>query len=111
MPRAAANTNPLVLNPDSEFDAVLIELKRMHDKKSKTYGTDEDPFNNFYDGAQRLHTSPLDVAIAYATKHDSALRKWLDKETREPNTASNDAMIDRAVYAVIQLVLYRRGDY
>jgi hypothetical protein len=106
-----ALSNPLVLNPDDEFDAILIDLKRMHAKKAKQYGTESDPHDNFYDGAIRLHTTPLDVCLTYATKHESALRKWLDGDRLHETAASNDAVIDRTVYAILFMILYRRGAY
>jgi len=100
----------ITLDPSSEFEAALMSVVRMHREKSKIYGTEEDALWNFYDGAQRLNTTPLDVCISYATKHESALRRWMNGN-RKKTKASDDAALDRAVYAILFLIIYKRGDY
>lgn len=100
------------LNPEDEFEAVLIDIVNMHREKSKAYGTDKDALWNFYDGAARLGLHPLIVCEAYRTKHESALANWR-QELRNNGTAahtrySDDGHLDRAVYDILSLVIYRR---
>jgi hypothetical protein len=109
-----ANNNPLVLNPDDEFEAVLLDMIKMHRKKSVAYGSDEDPFHNFYDSADMAETTPLRECESFMRKHLAALKNWWRSEQTVtmnpvPNRYSDDGYLDRAVYSVIALVLYRRG--
>lgn len=106
-------TNPLVLNPDDEFESVLIDILKMHRKKAAVYGTEEDAMQNFYDGAYMTGTTPLRQCEALANKHNAALKQWFAKEPRSAfdpasTKTSDDAMIDRPVYTVLATVLYRR---
>lgn len=106
-------SNPLLLNPEDEFEAVVIDVVKMHRRKSAQYGTDTDPLDNFAVGAFQTSSTPLRYGETLLAKHSGALRNWFAREADhgrdpQPNTGSDDGFIDRAVYSLIQLVLYRR---
>jgi hypothetical protein len=106
--------NPQVtLNPDSEFERALTSLVKTHREKSKGYGSESDPFQNFYDNAWMNSISPLLACEVLLNKHQSYLRQWRTRADRaDPGhtEGSDDAMLDRAVYSVIALCLYRREE-
>jgi hypothetical protein len=108
------NTNPLVLNPDDDFEAVVIDILKMHRKKSAQYGTDADPLDNFTVGAFSTSSTPLRYLENLLAKHSGAIRNWFSRQpdhTVDPvkTAGSNDGYIDRAVYSIIACVLYRRS--
>lgn len=110
----ASNPNPLVLNVDDEFEAAVADIIKMHRKKSVAYGTDEDSLQNFYDAADIAETTPLRECEAFMRKHLAALKNWWRSEKNvdvnpAPNRYSDDGYLDRAVYSIIALVLYRRN--
>jgi hypothetical protein len=102
----------MYLDPEIEFDAVLIEMKKMHDLKSQGYGSNDEPLQNFYDVGRQMGITPFEASEVLLAKHQSAIKQWLAK--RDPidglvkTSTSDDALIDRAVYAVISRVLYGR---
>jgi len=101
------------LNPDDEFEAVIIDILKMHRKKSVQYGSDNDPLDNFTVGAYATNSTPLRYLEALLAKHSGALRAWFARQpdhTVDPvkTAGSNDGYIDRAVYSIIACVLYRR---
>lgn len=103
----------ITLNPDNEFEAALANIVAMHRVKGEQYGSKQDPLQNFYDSAEALSESPLFACEALLQKHQSRLKKWFAlprnrRKTSDPGV--DDAFLDRAVYAVIALVLYQRCD-
>jgi len=96
------------LNPDDEFEATLIEMVRVHRFKKSVYGSNEDPFANFYDAAHHLAMTPLEAAIAFHGKHDAKMTKWLRDGQPTDAPGMEDMFIDRAVYSVIELALWNR---
>jgi hypothetical protein len=116
--RIRAEDSPITLNPDSEFERALVSLVKTHREKSEGYGSSDDPFQNFLDNSWMNSITPLHACEVLLNKHQSFLRQW---RARTHNTAvvtatemvphtegSDDAMLDRAVYSVIALCLYRR---
>jgi hypothetical protein len=108
----------IMLDPRSEFERALMSLVKTHREKSKGYGSESDPFQNFLDNSWMNSVSPLLACEILLNKHQSFLRQW---RARTHNTAvvtatemvphtdgSDDAMLDRAVYSVIALCLYNR---
>jgi hypothetical protein len=108
----------ITLDPDSEFERALMSLVKTHRVKSKGYGSESDPYQNFLDNSWMNSVSPLLACEILLNKHQSFLRQW---RARTHNTAvvtatemvphtdgSDDAMLDRAVYSVIALCLYNR---
>lgn len=103
----AKTTNPVVLNPDDEFEAQLIAIAKMHRKKSETYGSDQDDLQNFIDGAYITGETPLGYGFGLMVKHVSAIMN-ARRQGFTPNRSTDDAFIDLAVYSVILKVLYER---
>lgn len=96
------------LRPDDEFEAALIRMVEMHRFKAGVYGSDDDPFQNFYTAAVHLATTPLAAAIMFHGKHEAKLTKWLQDDQPDGAPGMEDMFIDRAVYSVIELVLWER---
>jgi hypothetical protein len=98
----------ITLDPTDEFEEQLIQIALMHREKAEQYGSAEDALNNFYVAAVHLDCTPLLAAIAFQAKHEARLTKWLRDECPTDGAGVEDMFIDRAVYSVIQLVLWRR---
>lgn len=103
----------IVLNPENEFERAVMDLVKTHRAKSQVYGG-SDPYANFYMGAMMSDTTPLRQVEALKNKHEAALQLWYSRHqdfASDPDatTGSDDAMLDRAVYSIIALVLYRRS--
>jgi hypothetical protein len=90
------------------FDKVLQELKEMHDRKSKDYGVDENPFRNFDQVANMHGITPLEFCNIMVTLKQARIANLKGKMA--VNESLEDSLIDRAVYAVIAVVLYRRDN-
>jgi hypothetical protein len=99
--------NPVVLNPDDEFEAQLIAIARMHRKKSETYGTGEDDLQNFTDGAYITGETPLNYGFTLMVKHISAIMNARRNGT-PAGKVTEEMFIDLAVYGVILKVLHDR---
>lgn len=100
----------VVLNPDDEFEAVLIAIANTHRAKTEGYGSEEDSLANFAVAARIEGTTPLDAMDGFVLKHQAAYDMWKQGD-RKKNKYSDDAVIDQAVYGVIRVVLYKRGAY
>jgi hypothetical protein len=96
------------LDPEIEFDAVLIAMKKTHDQKSQGYGTEDESLQNFFDIARQMNLTPLQACETLLAKHQSALKQWFAGLFPVHVPTSDDAFLDRAVYAVISKVLYDR---
>lgn len=96
------------LDPKNEFEAAVMQIVETHRVKAKQYGRDGEDHQNFYDIADLEACSPLQACDNLLAKHISFLKqhKWRDGES-DPNYVA-DAYLDRAVYSLIALVLYRR---
>jgi hypothetical protein len=108
------NESPkVVLAPDNEFEAALIDIVQTFRAKSQGYASADDPFNNFIKAAEALGSTPLRYGENVLAKHAAALQTWWDKEkevdaTPVPSPFSDDGYKDRAVYGIILLCLYKR---
>ena len=92
-------------HPSSQrFHDILYKLGRLHDKKQKDYGTDEDPFNNIRASAE-WGISAWVGAMLRATDKVRRLQKFADAGELA-NESVIDAFSDLAVYAVIARVMY-----
>lgn len=100
------------LSSDNPFESMLIEMVKTHRKKSADYGADNDPYDNFVESSNQIEDVPgKSVEVLIATKQ-SRLKHLLFKKNKKPaNEAIEDTLLDRAVYSVIAMVLYARGDY
>lgn len=113
------------LDPKDEFESVLIDLVQFQRTKRAQYGSDQDFLWNFYEIGRASNLTPLRAGEVLKNKHESALRKWWqdfdEDQARDrmigsfegpadplPTGASDDAYMDRAVYGILLLILYRR---
>ena len=106
-------TNPLILNPEDEFESILVEAVKMRRKKAAVYGTDGDELQNFIDGAYMNNTTSLRQCEALMSKHGAAIKQWFGREPRAdtnpvPTRTSDDGYIDRVVYSILAHMLYNR---
>lgn len=87
----------------SAFDDVLMEMQRLHLKKSHDYGTKVDPFANVR-AAEKFGLSPaLGAALRIQDKVNRAAAFF--SKGRLENESLRDSFIDIAVYSVIAIVL------
>lgn len=96
---------PWVSHRDEPFYAIINEITAMHDKKQKDYGTDQDPLANVRASTDYGVPSWIGVLVRMNDK-----MKRLQKAARGgqlANESVEDSIIDIAVYAIIDLVLYR----
>lgn len=109
-------THPDLVSDDeyvpTEFENQIIAILRMHLNKSKDYGSDEDPFQNFYEAALERDCTPLEAAEGMVAKQRAAIkirnRKIRKGADRTYTDASYDWYLDDAVYGIIKLCLYLR---
>lgn len=102
------------LDHNEPFDAVLIDMLRTHRAKRKDYAGDGHPNQNFYDTAYQLSsTAGLSCEQLLATKA-ARLRVLLPALAEGPKPANEsieDTLLDRAVYSVLALTIWREGGY
>jgi hypothetical protein len=87
------------------FMQIVDEIVAMHDKKQKDYGTNADPLANVRASADFGIEPWIGVLIRMNDK-----MKRLQKAARGgqlANESVEDSILDIAVYAIIDLVLYR----
>lgn len=104
----------VTLDKTDPFEAVLVEMAEMARKKRADYtGTGEEdlPFQNFYDSAIQVSSTPgMSAEVHIATKQ--ARLKVLMRDNREAqNESIRDSKLDRAVYSAIALALHDEGSY
>lgn len=87
------------------FEQVLQELSAMHSKKSKDYG-DENPYKNFDQVAHMHEITPLEFCNIMIALKQARIANLKGKMA--VNESLEDSLIDRAVYSIIAVVLYRR---
>jgi hypothetical protein len=105
-----------VLDPNYPFEAILIEMLLTHRKKRKDYASDADPHRNFRDCAEQLgltagHSVELHLATKQARLKTLLPKYWADGNATAANEPIEDTFLDRAVYSVIALVMWREGAY
>lgn len=101
-----------ILDPTDEFEAVLIEMVRMHRLKSRQYGARGDKLRNFYNMAEAEGITPLTACQHVSAKHRSVIKEYLLASTPENHPdhtpGTDDAFLDDPVYAVLRKILYDR---
>lgn len=106
----------LTLDPSNPFEAVLADMLAMHRKKARDYAGDAHPNANFYhSGAQIGLTAGHSVEQLIATKQ-ARLRVllpnfWASEDDIPANESIEDTLLDRAVYSVLAMTIYREGGY
>lgn len=97
--------NPPPRSGDPRFHQILRQLGLLHDKKQQDYGTTEDPLANIR--ASEAWGIPAWVG-ALIREHDKTKRlQKFAQEGKLANEPAEDAFMDKAVYAVLGLILYR----
>lgn len=109
----------ITLDPDNDFEAVLIKMVRTSRAKRADYagdGEEDHPWQNFYDTAYQMSsTAGHSVETLISTKQ-ARLRILLSKLWRRAgggpkNEPIEDTLLDRAVYSVIALCIWNEGGY
>jgi hypothetical protein len=100
----------------SSFEKVMSEMLETHRRKRADYASHEDPFRNFRDcGAQLGLTAGHSVELHLATKQARLKtllpRHWEHGDAQVNNESLEDTLLDRAVYSVIALAMWREGGY
>jgi hypothetical protein len=93
------------LDPNNRFDAVLIELKEMHDRKQADYGKTNDPFSN----VRASEDFGIPGWVGSLVRANDKMRR-LQKASQGSSLANEgieDSLIDMAVYLIIALILFR----
>lgn len=90
---------------DDKFNEILEELKAMHDKKSEDYGTGEDPYANVRASAS-FGVAPWIGALIRENDKTTRIKSFIAKG-HLVNESLEDSLIDKAVYSIIALLLYR----
>jgi hypothetical protein len=95
------------------FDDILQEMADLHDRKAADYTNGRDPFSNFRHSAEQVGITPgLACEVLIATKQ-ARLRELLGDGSNKTaqNESVEDTLLDRAVYSIIALDMYRQGLY
>jgi hypothetical protein len=112
MARPGRPAAAITLDKDNEFEAALIEMVKLHRAKSHDYAGDDDPYQNFYDTSTQVNTPAGQSCEVFIAQKAARLKQLVYRTKRKPkNEAVRDTIRDRAVYSVIALVLFDRGDY
>jgi len=104
-------TKTLTLDPSDEFEATLMQLAEHHRVKRAQYGSEEDAMENFYLIAEMEACSPLQACDSLFAKHQAFLtmhKRRLQEDLDSDPKYVEDAYLDRAVYGILSLCLYRR---
>jgi len=90
---------------DVRFTSLLQEIFNLHEKKGRDYGTDEDPLANCRASADFGIPPWKGVAIRRADKWKR--QKQYLSTGQLSNESFEDSLLDDAVYALIELILWR----
>jgi len=90
------------------FDSVLTELKAMHDRKGKDYGSGEDDMANLLE-SKKYGIPPWVGAMLRGNDKVARIQTFV-KKGQLMNESVEDSLIDLAVYAILALCLFRE-DY
>lgn len=108
-----ADDYPRVIPPkrahrlSQSFYQVLEEAARMHDRKARDYGTDEDPLAN----VRASEDFGIPAWLGTIVRGNDKVRRLMAyaKNGTLANEGVEDAMLDLLVYAGLALVLYRES--
>src|SRR3954452_5515233 len=94
------------------FDEILDTMRELHARKAADYTNGLDPFSNFKHSAEQVGITPgLACEVLIATKQ-ARLKELLGSVGKAAqNESVEDTLLDRAVYSVIALDMYRQGLY
>lgn len=101
----------VTLNADDPFEAALIAMVETNRRKRADYASDGDPWRNFKDTARQVNSTPgMSCEVLIATKQ-SRLSNLLGTGRNPQNESVEDTVLDRAVYSVIALAMFKQGLY
>jgi hypothetical protein len=105
------NATAFAPDPCAEFVAIIREMEALHRRKSQDYGSSGDAYANFYDVARQMGWGDAWTSCEALIALKQARLRMLAARSFEgvANESVRDTLHDRAVYAVIALVLYDRG--
>lgn len=95
------------LGGDPRFKDALWEIAKLHERKQYDYGTDEDPFANVRSSVEFGIPPWVGACIR---EHDKTVRiQSFLRRGELKNEPIEDAFMDKAVYSLIALILYREA--
>lgn len=89
------------------FADILVEALELHNKKSKDYGSDDDPYKNVR--ASEEFGIPAWCGGLLRVNDKITRLKQFSKRGNLANESAEDSMIDCVVYFAIILMLYREA--
>ena len=102
---------------DDAFDAILGELKTLHDQKRYQYANESDPMKNFRRTAALVRPllenplpveyHPLAVAMILNAKQIVATYDIIGEGKTNTVEAVEDKFKDTSIYAIIAMILHR----
>lgn len=109
-------TTEVTLDPDNDFEAVMIAMVKKHREKSQDYSGNDHTNQNFYDSAYQLgltagHSVEQLIATKQARLRILIPRFWKSKAAVPVNEGIVDTLIDRAVYSVIAITIWEEDGY
>lgn len=93
----------------SEFHEALEQVRALHDRKRKDYGSTTEPFANVIEGANFAGLPHWVAALIRANDKMGRLSNVAQGRDLH-NDSVEDAFLDLATYALIGLCLYRRAN-
>jgi Nucleotide modification associated domain 1 len=90
------------------FQAILTEMKELHDKKSQDYGRNGDLFYNIRQSEE--FGIPAWVGCLVRANDKMKRLQLASQGSKLANEGVEDSLIDLANYAVIALIEYRRAN-
>jgi hypothetical protein len=89
---------------DARFDAILAELREMHDRKNRDYGSAVDPYAN----VRASEDFGIPGWVGSVVRANDKMRR-LQAAARGSDLANEgirDSLIDNAVYFIIAAILF-----
>lgn len=99
------------LNPEDPFNAVIIDMVRKNREKRADYAGNDWWTQNFYDSAYQNNSTAGESCENLIATKQSRLRVLMKPGRKPHNEPVEDTLLDRAVYSVISVGLYREGGY
>lgn len=93
------------------FDTVLDEIRELNRRKRGDYASDADPWSNFREAGEHAGLPAGKIVEALIGVKNARLRNLVDSERSPNNESVEDTLVDRAVYSIIAVAMYREGSY
>jgi hypothetical protein len=98
----------ITLNPEDDFESVLIDMVKMNRRKRADYAGEDDIIKNFRRNAD-LGWGDYNIfvdAYSMVTRKISRIQNLMSKGTEPQNESLADTLIDLAVYSVLLILCY-----